>query len=366
MEELIRLDEDIEDDDGPIPSTPASAPRTSDTVSPHVFAPRQAVDDILNQLRWNARLSPRLRRTRTPRHGTDGSTPNDLVGVDLPVVAADSILGYDDVLPSFQEGDAATPTAQRYRPFPFPPIKRGLTASPSDAYLRRKEAGSGRQRASSTASAQWSTPEGSPDDTSPVEDNDDSLTVWSGDEASSPPAVSSTVSEAETSSEPLTGRTLDNIPREQNLGDSHMAMRPTASSHIYSQDRKAAPSRQYLGPLLVRGLPNGDRLPDDWASMSREDQALQLCLSTPLGPKGEKDYEASFRGIGMPDEQLSQMLQYAEKLAEAARALLSVSASMSHASQLSGHTGSQLSTTEGSDFLRDGDSEQEDLHEVCQ
>ena len=174
VERFVRLDVDIEGDGVTLPSTPGGAPGTSDPVSPNLYASCRVVDNLVAQLIWNAVMSPRLRMTKTtPQHGTDGFSSNDPVGVARPIIAKELILECDDELQTLHVSGTAATTTQRKGPFPFPRIPRELTASPSDAYLQRKEAGAERQRASSMTSTQRSISEGSSDEYSSVEDSRD-------------------------------------------------------------------------------------------------------------------------------------------------------------------------------------------------
>ena len=105
---------------------------------------------------WNALLSPRLRKVRTPQHIINELPPNDPFGADLPIAGKELTFDDDDELQAFQGYNAVTPTIKRCDLFALSHPLRESTSSPSDAYLRRKEAATRGRRVSSKTSFQRS------------------------------------------------------------------------------------------------------------------------------------------------------------------------------------------------------------------
>ncbi|TBU25611.1 hypothetical protein BD309DRAFT_990663 [Dichomitus squalens] len=253
VEEFRRLDEDVEEPDDKTPSTPGTASKT------------------LAPLLWNALLSPRLRKGQTSQHGIDDPPPDDPYGS-----AGERSLELDDGDGSREiEADgAATPTAHVHRSLSLPNLSQEnteLMSSPSAAYLQRKRLGAGIRR----EDVQLAAPSSGSTSLAPIV-----------------PASTSDVGAPDSSSV----RARDNSAR---LGGMRRRWPPP------------------VGPLYPKELPNGKRLPHDWATMTTSDQILMLCLSTPQDSQGNRMFKEAFQNIGLPSTQLREMLGYVQDLKSA-------------------------------------------------
>ena len=307
-------------------------------------------------------MSPRLRKVRTPQHIINELPPNDPFGADLPIAGKELTFDDDDESQAFQGYNAVTPTIKRCDLFALSHPLRESTSSPSDAYLRRKEAATRGRRVSSKTSFQRSIFDVLPADNSLVGDSWGSSAVISSGTASFTPAGSSSGADTVIHGKTFATHARDNVSRERNIGSGRLP----ASNGVHSDGRQYDITRLPFAPLLVQRLPNGKTLPENWASMTLRDQALALCLNTPLGPNGGKDYEAGLRSTGMSDAQLRFMMPYVKVLASAYHRLLGESAPAPRVLQRPGRSETQAPVAGASNVLRNADSGQRaGYYQVC-
>ncbi|KAM5534940.1 hypothetical protein V8D89_011400 [Ganoderma adspersum] len=220
------------------------------------------------------------------------------------------------------DDDETTPSSTAEQPHPIPAPQqrqRNREPSPIDSYLARKRQDPPQPERQPDAAHPLPLPSQSLDDFASHDDGQVSTaTTATGNGASAqtlndgvPPVTSTLVLPSPASPAVAGGSRASTAESYAPTSSSSGTTRLSDKELLAARRRREKTWALLTGPLLVKKLPNGKRLPRGFHNMSRADQEVLLTLAVPRAPPGvERDYETAFRSTGMPGAQVRMMVTY--------------------------------------------------------